>query len=174
MWGQERPPLPPTNTEVLHDTIIKEGRVGLASLDYVRSPTRKRVLLSALTSFLQPIQEHYIISLSIYICIWDKPLIWKMCPATGEHLRRSQAALADVHVRPLLGSITKRVFLVPLHLSKVEFCARHPVVDVLDVVAGALEVSGGVVRTGDEDLESSPERDKVSVHMGRQAAITGQ
>lgn len=62
-----REPLPPTNTEVLHDTIIEEGPVGLASLDYVRSPTRKTVLLSALTSSLQPIQEHYIISLSIYI-----------------------------------------------------------------------------------------------------------
>lgn len=97
-----------------------------------------------------------------------------MCPATGEHLRRSPAALADVHARPLLGSIAKRVFLVPLHLSKVEFCARHPAVDVLDVVAGALEVSGGVVRTGDEDLESSSERDKVSVHAGQQAALTGR
>lgn len=97
-----------------------------------------------------------------------------MCPATGEHLRRSPAALADVHARPLLGSIPKRVFLVPLHLSKVEFCARHPAVDVLDVVAGALEVSGGVVRTGDEDLGSPSERDKVSVPVGQQAALTGQ
>lgn len=97
-----------------------------------------------------------------------------MCPATGEHLRRSPAALADVHARPLLSSIAKRVFLVPLHLSKVEFCARHPAVDVLDVVAGALEVSGGVVRTGDEDLESSSERDKVSVPAGQQAALTGR
>lgn len=82
-----------------------------------------------------------------------------MCLATGEHLRTSLTALADVHVRPLLGSITKRVFLVPLHLSKVEFCARHPAVDVLDIIAGALKVSGGVVRTGDEDLELSSERD---------------
>lgn len=65
MWERENPP--PTNTEVLHDTIIKEGPVGLASLDYVRSPTRKMVLLSTLTSSLQPIQEHYIIFLSIYI-----------------------------------------------------------------------------------------------------------
>lgn len=43
---------------------------------------------------------------------------------------------------------------MPLHLGKVKFRARHPAVDVLDVVAGALKVGGGVVRAGDEDLQS--------------------
>lgn len=47
---------------------------------------------------------------------------------------------------------------MPLHLSKVKFSARHPTVDVLDVIAGALKVSGGIVRTGDEDLQSSSKR----------------
>lgn len=53
---------------------------------------------------------------------------------------------------PLLCSVAKGVLLVPLHLSEVELGARHPLVDVLDVVTGALKVSGGVVRAGDEDL----------------------
>lgn len=56
---------------------------------------------------------------------------------------------------PLFCSITKGVLLVPLHLRKVKFCARHPAVDVLDVIAGALKVSGGIVGAGDEDLQSS-------------------
>lgn len=53
---------------------------------------------------------------------------------------------------PLLGGVPKGVLLVPLHLGEVELCSRHPLVDVFDVVTGALEVSGGVVGAGDEHL----------------------
>lgn len=68
-------------------------------------------------------------------------------------------------MRPLLCSVSKGVLLVPLHLSKVKFCACHPAVDVLDVIAGALKVSGGIVRTGDEDLQIIVKEGRVfSVH----------
>lgn len=55
------------------------------------------------------------------------------------------STVLDVDMWRLLCSITKGVLLVPLHLSKIKFCARHPVVDVLDVITGALKVSGGVI-----------------------------
>lgn len=54
--------------------------------------------------------------------------------------------------RPLLG-VAEDVLLFALHLGKVKFRARHSPVDVLDVVAGGLEVCRGVVRAGDKDLE---------------------
>lgn len=66
------------------------------------------------------------------------------------------------HWWPLLRGVTKGVLLVPLHLSKVKFRARHPAVDVLDVIAGALKVSGGVVWAGDEDLQSQQRGDSFS------------
>lgn len=54
---------------------------------------------------------------------------------------------------PLLCGVTEDVLLLAFHLSKVKVWARHPPVDVLDVITGGLKVSCGVVWTGDEDLE---------------------
>lgn len=54
---------------------------------------------------------------------------------------------------PLLCSIAEDVLLPALHLGKVKVWARHPPVDVLDVVASGLKVSCGVVRAGDENLK---------------------
>lgn len=62
------------------------------------------------------------------------------------------STFTDAGAWPLLRSVSKGVLLVLLHASKVKFRAHHPSVDVLDVLAGALEVGGGVVWTGDEDL----------------------
>lgn len=45
----------------------------------------------------------------------------------------------------LLCSVAEDVLLPALHLSKVKFCARHPLEDVLDVITGGLKVSCGVV-----------------------------
>lgn len=53
----------------------------------------------------------------------------------------------------LLCSVAEDVVLAALHFVKVKLGARHASVDVFDVVAGRLEVSGGVVRARDEDLE---------------------
>lgn len=46
--------------------------------------------------------------------------------------------------QPLLG-VAEDVLLFAFHLGKVEFRARHSLVDVLDVVAGGLKVCCGVV-----------------------------
>lgn len=45
----------------------------------------------------------------------------------------------------LLCGVAEDVLLLALHLGKVKFGARHPPVDVLDVVAGGLEMSCGIV-----------------------------
>lgn len=68
------------------------------------------------------------------------------------------STFTDVGVWPLLRSVSKGVLLLLLHLIKVKFRAHHPSVDVLDVLAGALEVGGGVVRAGDEDLQGHRHR----------------
>lgn len=53
----------------------------------------------------------------------------------------------------LVGPVAKDVVLLALHLGKVKVCASHTLVDVLDVIAGGLEVSRGIIGTRDEDLE---------------------
>lgn len=45
---------------------------------------------------------------------------------------------------PLL-YVTEGVLLCALHLVKVKVRARHPLEDVLDVIAGGLKVSCGVI-----------------------------
>lgn len=67
--------------------------------------------------------------------------------------RTCLAAAAAAAAVSLFGGVAVDVFLAALHLGKVKIRAGHPPVDVLDVVAGGLEVGGGVVRTGDEDLQ---------------------
>lgn len=48
--------------------------------------------------------------------------------------------------------LPEHVVLFALHVLKVKVAPGHALVDVLDVVAGGLEVSGGVVGPGGEDL----------------------
>lgn len=67
--------------------------------------------------------------------------------------RTCLAAAAAAAAVSLFGGVAVDVFLPALHFGKVKIRAGHPPVDVLDVVAGGLEVGGGVVRTGDEDLQ---------------------
>ncbi|KAF3860888.1 hypothetical protein F7725_001143 [Dissostichus mawsoni] len=58
-------------------------------------------------------------------------------------------------MKPLYRSLLilpKHVVLFALHVLKVKVAAGHALVDVLDVVAGGLEVSGGIVGAGGEDL----------------------
>lgn len=45
------------------------------------------------------------------------------------------------------------VVFLALHFLKVELRPGHPLVDVLDVVTGGLEVSGRVVGAGNKDLK---------------------
>lgn len=56
---------------------------------------------------------------------------------------------------PLRIIVTKGVFLLALHLSKVKLWACHPLVDVLDVITGGLKVSRCIVGPRDEDLEGN-------------------
>lgn len=57
-----------------------------------------------------------------------------------------------LEARLLVGTVAKDVVLLALHLGKVKVCASHTLVDVLDVIAGGLEVSCGIVGARDEDL----------------------
>ena len=67
--------------------------------------------------------------------------------------RRVFLAKRVVGSPPLLCRVAVDVLLPALHLGKVKFRAGHPQEDVLDVVAGGLEVGRSVVCTGDENLE---------------------
>lgn len=45
----------------------------------------------------------------------------------------------------LISGVAEGVLLLALHLGKFKVCARHPPVDVLDVVTGGLKVGCGIV-----------------------------
>ena len=57
--------------------------------------------------------------------------------------------------RQSLVSFSKHVILFALHVLKVKSGACHALVDVFDVIAGCLEVCGGIIGAGTEHLETS-------------------
>lgn len=52
----------------------------------------------------------------------------------------------------LVAPFAEDVVLLALHFGKIKVCASHTLVDVLDVIAGGLKVSRGIVGARDEDL----------------------
>lgn len=132
-------------------------------------------LLSAQTPPTPPcsLSNNSMSYLSIYLDFgqrtnhWFRKCCWCVAPP------HPSSTFTDAGVWPLLRSISKGVLLVLLHLSKVKFRAHHPSVDVLDVLAGALKVGGGVVWTGDEDLHGHCHRgESFSVHVDQQSGYS--
>lgn len=78
------------------------------------------------------------------------PYFFKISVVGGKYLIFT--SVADSLISLLVSCVAEDVVLLALHLGKVKFGSRHPLVDVLDVVAGGLEVGGSVVGTGHEDL----------------------
>uniref|UniRef100_A0A4W5R7D5 NACHT domain-containing protein n=2 Tax=Hucho hucho TaxID=62062 RepID=A0A4W5R7D5_9TELE len=94
---------------------------------------------------------NWIVSQPIYLDFWMVFLLFfKDFSCLGKYLIFT--SVADSLVSLLVSCVTEDVVLLALHLGKVKFGSRHSLVDVLDVVAGGLEVGGSVVGTGHEDL----------------------
>lgn len=145
------------NTEAHGETIIDEVSFDVASLDNGASSRHKDAFVCSIVEctntpdFLPAAYPTilYHISLDILILLKRQTTdLEKASPAGVLHPHPHpypSSTFTDAGVWPLLHSVSKGVLLVLLHLSKVKFRAHHPSVDVLDVLAGALEVGGGVV-----------------------------
>lgn len=92
--------------------------------------------------------DHQPAHLSIFL--YGFPYFLKISVVGGKYLIFT--SVADSLISLLVSCVAEDVVLLALHLGKVKFGSRHPLVDVLDVVAGGLEVGGSVVGTGHEDL----------------------
>lgn len=96
---------------------------------------------------------------TIYLDKWPAHWFVHFCVGFLFFVRFPLSAALSLTIRSvvdaslLLCGIAEDVLLPALHLGKVKVWARHPPVDVLDVIAGGLKVSCGVVWAGDENLK---------------------
>lgn len=74
------------------------------------------------------------------------------CPFFSPRLLSRPRPLPDAPLYRSLLILPKHIVLFALHVLKVKVAPGHTFVDVLDVVASGLEVSGGIVGAWGEDL----------------------